>query len=231
MFKNSRRFARLLAVAAVPMLAVGCNDDDDNITDPGGEVGLAQVRVIHLSPDAPTVDVAVNGTVAASVSYLEVTGYLPVPAGDTRFTVTPSGASEPVVIDATVPLGAGAFYTVVATGLLAGGDVQPLVLVDNASATGQAQVRFVHASADAPAVDVAVTDGPILFGGVPFRGASQYGAVDGGTYDLEVRVAGTQTVALPLPGVSFNGGTNYTVFATGLLADGSLGALPVIDAQ
>jgi len=88
----------------------------------------------------------------------------------------------------------------------------------------------VHASPDAPAVDVALTGGPVLFGNVPFRGASEYISVDGGTYDLEVRVAGTQTVALSLPGTMLMGGTNYTVFATGLLADGSLGALPVVDA-
>jgi len=229
MFKSLRRSARLLAVAAVPLLAVGCNDDDDNVTDPG-EVGLAQVRVIHLSPDAPAVDVSVNGAVAVSgAAYLDVTGYLPVPAGDARITVTPAGATAPVVIDATVPLGANASYTIVATGFLA--DIQPLVLVDDITASGQAKVRFVHASADAPSVDVAVTEGPVLFGDVPFRGASTYASVDGGTYDLEVRVAGTSTVALPLPGTSFNGGTNYTVFATGLLSDGSLGALPVIDGQ
>lgn len=229
MFKTLRRSARLLAVAAVPLLAVGCNDDDDNVTDPG-EVGIAQVRVIHLSPDAPAVDVYVNGALAVGgVAYLDVTSYLPAPAGDARITVTPAGASSPVVIDATVPLGANAVYTIAATGFLA--DIQPLVLLDDTTASSQASVRFVHASPDAPAVDVAVTDGPILFGDVPFRGASAYAGVDGGTYDLEVRVAGTSTVALPLPGTTVNGGTNYTLFATGLLSDGSLGALPVIDGQ
>jgi hypothetical protein len=229
MINRLRRSGRLLAVIAVPLLAAGCNDDD-NITTPEAPAGIAQVRVIHLSPDAPAVDVAVNGTVAVQgASYLDVTDYLQVPAGDARITVTPAGATSPVVIDATVALGANAYYTIAATGFLA--DIQPLVLVDDATASGQAKVRFVHTSADAPAVDVAVTDGPVLFGGVPFRGASSYAGVDGGTYDLEVRVAGTDTVALPLPGVDVSGGTNYTMFATGLLADGSLGALPVVDAQ
>jgi hypothetical protein len=229
MMNSIRRSGRLLAVLAVPFLAAACSDDGDNVTTPG-EVGIAQVRVVHLSPDAPAVDVAVNGTVAVQgAAYRDATGYLPVPAGDARITVTPSGATSPVVIDATVPLGANASYTIVATGFLA--DIQPLVLVDDTSASGQAKVRFVHASADAPAVDVAVTQGPVLFGGVPFRGASQYGAVDAGTYDLEVRVAGTQTVALPLPGVDLNGGTNYTVFAVGLLSDGSLDALPLVDGR
>ena len=223
-----RRSGRLLAVLAVPFFAAACSDDDDAVTGPG-EVGIAQVRVVHLSPDAPAVDVAVNGEVAvAGAAYLDATGYLPVPAGDVRITVTPAGQSSPVVIDATVPLGADASYTIAATGLLA--DIQPLVLLDNRSPNGQAKVRFVHTSPDAPEVSVAVTDGPVIFGGVAFRAATQYAEVDGGTYDLEVRLAGTSTVALPLPGVDLAGGTNYTVFATGLASDGSLGALPLVDA-
>jgi hypothetical protein len=230
MLNSIRRYGRLMAVLAVPLLAAGCNDDDDNITNPPADAGIAQVRVVHLSPDAPAVDVAVNGQNAVTgAAYLDATGYLPVPAGDVRITVTPTGQSTPVVIDATVPLGANAFYTIAATGFLA--DIQPLVLVDDNSRSGQAKVRFVHTSADAPAVDVAVTEGPILFGGVPFRGASGYGAVDAGTYDLEVRVAGTSTVALPLPGVALSGGTNYTAFAIGLLADGSLNALTLVDGR
>lgn len=230
MLNRMRRSGRLLAVLAVPFLATACSDDDnDNVTNPG-DMGVARVRVVHLSPDAPPVDVAVNGAVAfSSLPYLDSTEYATVPAGDARITVTPAGATSPVVIDATVPLGANATYTIAATGFLA--DIQPLVLVDDVAASGQAKVRFVHTSADAPAVDVAVTEGPVLFGGVPFRGATQYAGVDSGTYDLEVRVAGTQTVALPLPGVDLSGGVNYTSFAIGLLSDGSLNALTLIDGQ
>ena len=228
MLNRMRRSGRLLAVLAVPFLAAACSDDDDNVTDPG-EVGLAQVRVVHLSPDAPAVDVAVNGEVAvAGAVYLDATDYLPVPAGDVRITVTPAGQTQPIVIDATVSLGADASYTVAATGFLA--DIQPLVILDDRSPSGDAKVRFVHTSPDAPAVTVAVSEGPNIFGGVAFREATSYAGVPGGTYDLEVRVAGTSTVALPLPGVDFMGGTNYTVFAVGLASDGSLSALPLVDA-
>ena len=48
-----------------------------------------------------------------------------------------------------------------ATGFLA--SIQPLVLEDDRGTTGQAKVRFVHTSPDAPAVDVAVKGGPVLF--------------------------------------------------------------------
>jgi hypothetical protein len=228
MLNRMPRSGRLLAVLAIPLLAAACSDDDDNVTDPG-DVGIAQVRVVHLSPDAPAVDVAVNGEVAvAGAVYLDATSYLPVPAGDVRITVTPAGQTQPIVIDATVSLGTDASYTVAATGLLA--DIQPLVILDDRSPSGDAKVRFVHTSPDAPAVTVAVSEGPNIFGGVAFREATSYAGVPGGTYDLEVRVAGTSTVALPLPGIDLMGGTNYTVFATGLASDGSLSALPLVDA-
>ena len=123
-------------------------------------------------------------------------------------------------------------YTVVAVGEIA--DIEPLVLVDNnsAPAAGKAHVRFVHASPDAPAVDIGVTGGPVLFSNVPFKGVGDYLPVGAGTYDLEVRIAGTETVALSVPGLTLNEGTVYTVFATGLAGgEPSLTAVPSVDAS
>ena len=222
----TRRMA-ILAVAAAPLVLAACGDDNDDVTTPSK--GTANVRVAHLSPDAPPVDVYVNGTKALSgVSFKDVSSYLPVPAGSANFRVTPANATTPVVIDATVNLNVGGNYTVAATGLLA--SVQALVLEDDRGTTGQSKVRFVHASPDAPAVDLAVTGGPVLFSGVSFRQASGYPQVAPATYDLEARPAGTTAVALAVPGVTLRPGTNYTVFAVGLLSNKSLAALPVVDA-
>ena len=88
----------------------------------------------------------------------------------------------------------------------------------------------MHTGPDAPAVDIAVTGGPVLFSNVSFRQATGYPQVAPGTYDLEVRAAGTTTVALAVPGVTLRSGTNYTVFAAGLLSNKSLAGLPVVDA-
>ena len=94
-----------------------------------------------------------------------------------------------------------------------------------------ARIRFVHTSADTGAVDVAVTGGPVLFSDVTFREAGGYIEVPGGTYNLEVRPAGSSTVALSIPGVAVSGGATYTIFAIGRSFNGSLAPLPVIDAQ
>ena len=219
---------RAALLAVLPLGLAACGDDDNDVT---GASSTSQLRVAHLSPDAPPVDVRLNGTVVLrNVSYPTVGSYATVPSGPARIEVVPAGASTPVVIDATVTLAPDTAYTVAATGLLGSGDLRALVLTDDRATAGGAKVRFVHAGPDAPAVDVAVTAGPVVFSNTAFRGSSQYAGVNAGAYDLEVRVAGTTTVALPLPGVQFASGRNYTVFAIGLLADGSLTALPAVDA-
>ncbi|HAD33406.1 MAG TPA: cell wall anchor protein, partial [Chitinophagaceae bacterium] len=82
---------------------------------------------------------------------------------------------------------------------------------------GKAHVRFVHLSPDAPAVDVAVTGGSVVFANKAFKTYTAFTPLDAGTYNLEVRVAGTSTVALPLPGIALTAGKIYTVFAKGFL--------------
>ena len=118
----------------------------------------------------------------------------------------------------------------VAAGQLA--NIEPLVLEDNntAPAAGKAHVRFVHASPDAPAVDIAVKGGPVLFSNIAFKGVGAYTPVAAGTYDLEVRPAGKMDVVLAVPGVKLEDGAVYTVFAMGLAGgEPALTAVPSVD--
>jgi len=65
--------------------------------------GKTAVRVAHASPDAPNVDVYVNGTLAFSdLAFKDITNYAFVPADYYNIVVVPAGASSPVVINATV---------------------------------------------------------------------------------------------------------------------------------
>jgi hypothetical protein len=73
-------------------------------------------------------------------------------------------------------------------------------------------------SPDAPAVDVALDGGAVVFGNKAFKGSTAFTPLDAGAYDLEVRVAGTTTVALDLPSITLQAGKIYTVFAKGFLS-------------
>jgi hypothetical protein len=194
----------------------------------------ANIRVLHASPDAPAVDVFVDGSEAISdLAFDEITDYVAVPGGDHNIQVFPAsadGTGDPV-IEADVTLDADTDYTIAAVGLLA--DIEPLVLVDDnaAPAAGEAKLRFVHSSPDAPAVDIYAEGAGVVVPNAAFKDASGYLGLAASTYNLEVRAAGTETVALDLPGITLEEGKVYTAFAVGLLeGDPALNAKLTVDA-
>ena len=198
-----------------------------------GQAGDACLNVVHAFSDAPAVDVYVDGAKAlGDLAFGATSGWVAVPAGEHQVQVTAAGAElETAVIDADVTLEEGAAYEVAATGLLA--EIEPQVYQVNLSAIGSedepmARVRVVHASPDAPAVDVAVKGGDVLIEDLAFPEASDYLSVPAASYDLEVRPTGTTDVALDLPGVELEAGMVYTIYAIGQTADDTLTVLPVV---
>lgn len=219
------RFTSVLFLVGALVMALG-------ISGVGAQSETAMVRIVHASPDAPAVDIWINGEVAVeNLAFGDATEYVSLPGGDYDVAVTPNGGEAgEAVIEATLTLENGKAYTVAAVGEVAA--IEPLVLEDNlaAPADGKAHVRVVHASPDAPAVDVAVTDGPVLIEVLAFKADSGYLPVDATTYDLEVRPAGTEDVAIEIAGFNAEAGTVYTVMAIGMAGDGSLTVLPLVDA-
>lgn len=94
------------------------------------------------------------------------------------------------------------------------------------AAADDAMVRVLHASPDAPAVDVKVDDANVLTN-VPFKTISEYLAVPGGTYNIKVCATGTDTCVIDAD-LTFDAGKMYTVAATNALA--SIEAQVLIDA-
>lgn len=188
----------ILALALLGAVALGGCDDD-----PAAPSSTAQLRVVHASPDAPDVDVIVDGAPAlTNVPFGAASPDLNVPAGTRELQVRAAGTNT-TVIDPDASLTAGAAYTVLATGLVA--DIAPLVLEGDLTAppSGNAKVRLVHAAPSAGTVDIYVTTPtadlatatPTL-AAVPFRAASDYLPVPPGTYRVRVTPTGTTTVAI-----------------------------------
>jgi hypothetical protein len=186
----------------------------------------AKVLVTHASPNAPGVDLLVDNSKqnSAALNFPSNTGYLQVEAGTRNIKVNVSGTST-TVINADLALSKDQNYSVFAIDSVS--KISALVLTDDltAPASGKAHVRFVHLSPNAPAVDVAVTGGAVVFGNKAFKDYTAFTPLDAGTYNLEVRVAGTSTVALPLPGITLQAGKIYTVFAKGFLGGTGSAAL------
>ena len=79
-----------------------------------------------------------------------------------------------------------------------------------------AQLRVVHASPDAPNVDVLVDNASVLTN-VAYKTASNYLPVTSGSRNLKVRAAGSTTVVID-QNAALAQGTYYTVLATGRVA-------------
>lgn len=181
----------------------------------------ANVRVIHTSYDAPNVDVAVDGgTAITNLAYGQSSGYAELEAGMRDIKVFPTGTTTPAVIDVNLDLTANTDYTVFAVNEVAA--IEPIFTAEDRSPDPtMAKVRFVHASPDAPAVDIKLNDGsgPVVFGNKAFKSISDYTMVAGGAYTFVVTGTGSTTPVVTFNPVTVTAGTVYTVVAHGTLDD------------
>ncbi len=209
----TKRFSLLSATLLVASLLVfsSCDKDDDKT--------YANVLVAHASPDAPGVDLLIDDVKqnTAALLYPGNTGYLQAESGTRNIKVNVAGTAT-TVINADLTLEKDKNYSVFAVDSVA--SISAIAFEDDLTspASGKAHVRFIHLSPNAPAVDVAVaSSGAVVFGDVSFKEGTAFAPLDAGTYNLDVRVAGTSTVALVLPAITLQAGKIYTVFAKGFL--------------
>ena len=179
------------------------------------------LRAFHASPDAPLVNILVDGDAAlAGVDYNTGSGLLPVGQGDNVTdngvdvnvqveAITPDGAN-PIAIDADLELPFGTETTVIATNTVANGLPLAAIVIENPAGvpvtTGFARVQIAHSAPSAPPVDVYVTEpGAALAGSMPAAMALEFSTdtdlsvtpqieVPADTYQIRVTLAGTETV-------------------------------------
>ena len=214
-----------LVVAAALVLAA-CNDDS------GSGDGVSLVRAVHLSPDAPLVDIYVDDALAAEdVEYLDETGYLELPAGATNIVVTVADDPGAILIDTDTDLDEDRDYTVLAANFL--DEIEPIILVDDntAPASGFVQVRIVHGSPSTGLVDVYLTTPNLPLDGatatrtdVAFGKATNYLEAAAGTYQIRMTEANTLDVVLDTGPLTFTAGQIRTIIA----ADANGGGEPLL---
>jgi hypothetical protein len=173
----------------------------------GQMMNQGRIRVVHASPDAPAVDILVDGNkVIEALPFREYTEYLGLPAGSHEIRVNVTGTTT-TVLQATPTIAAGQDYTAIAIGFAGGRQpaIQILLLNDNneLAPNGGVKLRVVHGAPSAPAVDVYLTTPFEAIGSrnpgltnVPFGAASGYLAVPPSLYQARVTPAGTKTVAI-----------------------------------
>jgi hypothetical protein len=183
----------------------------------------SRLRVVHNVANGPKVDGYLDGKrVLRDVSYKTISNYLEIPSGSHIVKVTVANTDK-TIITGEVVVEANTAYTLIVHGLIKDPKtIAPLLLEDSLAcpAPGKAHVRFVHAAAGAPAVDI--YGGPAkIFSNVSYGqvGEPSYLPVPAGRVPVSVKPAGAQQVVLgPLPLTLENGGI-YTVIASGIVGD------------
>lgn len=184
--------------------------------------GDARVRIVHASPDAPNVDISIDGTlVLEDVPFFTATDYLDLAPGMHTIEIRRAGepSSSPLVTLMPV-LGASQAYTIAAIGTF--GALTGQVYNDNLSApaAGSAKIRLFHLVPNGPPVDIRQAGNPTpLVDNLTFSNASGYVELAAGSYDLEVTTTlfGSDVVAASIPDTELKAGRIYDVYAVGFL--------------
>ena len=204
-----RRLLRALFVATLVagLAALGspaASADDDGL-----------IRVAHLSPDTPAVDVYVGpvggpaAVVLRHLSYGTITGYRHVAPGSYTVAMRAAGAATtvPPVLATRVQVTSGAGRTVALAGPFATAALT--VLADDLAppAAGHARVRVINGAATAASLDVSL-DGSAVARALPFAHTGGYVDVPAGAGTLEIAPGGAAGTSAP---VALAAGSVYTV--------------------
>jgi hypothetical protein len=206
-----KRLVRALCVAALTagVSALGLPAAD------AAEGGL--LRLAHLSPDTPSVDVYVDSVASPSnklllhgVSYGTISDYQRVPSGIYTVSMRPSGAppTTPPVLSRTVQVGGGSARTVAGVGYFATLGLE--VFTDDLTLppAGKARLRVVTAAATAKSLSVSLDGGSPVAGNLPFAHTTGYLDVPAGATTLQVTPTGGAATTVP---VSLAAGSVYSV--------------------
>ena len=221
------RVARTAVVAALATCA-GLLGGSASAADDAGLLRLA-----HLSPDTPAVDVYVDsvadpdaGITLSGVGYGTVSDYQDVPPGEYTVSMREAGTGEeaPAVLSTTVQVGAGSARTVAGVGSF--DDLKLEVIEDELETPpdGSSRVRVLAGAANADSLDVALADGTQVASGLAFASTGDYLDVPAGAVTLEVAAGGN---AAQVP-VDLAAGSVYSLLV--LDDDGGLTVQPVLDA-
>lgn len=188
----SHRIGAGLALAVLALLGLTLTAPTASADD--GSSGGGWVRMAHLSPDTPGVDVSLTSLAGAkaqptlrNIRYGDVSAYRRLPAGTYVAAMTPAGAgSTTPKIEQTITVKDGYAYTVAAVGREA--DLSVKVIPDDLTppAQGTAKIRLLQASTVAPRVDVNAVQGPTLARDAAFGTATGYAEIDPGVWTVKV---------------------------------------------
>ena len=217
-----KKSTSLLLISSLFNLALSsCKLTDSSTTPPS-----AAFFVVHASPNAPNVDVILNGGVyVQNFAYGSDSGYFLVQPGTYNLKVAAPSGSSVYAIDANTTLEAGKYYSIFAidsASKLKAAIVQDVLSIPG---TDSVRVRFFQFSPDAPYLNAkfknTVTTDSLQYSGRSFNDQGNSGTltdfktIKAGTYNLDLSTPGSGTPFQSFTNMVFISGKSYTVYLKG----------------
>ncbi len=188
MIRSAVRIAAIVLSMALVTFGVG-------VTASAASDDVGYLRLAHLSPDTPKVDVYVSSfgndddpTVLRSVGYGMFSPYQRVPAGSFTIAMRLEGASatEPPVLSTTIQLEAHTAATV--AGMGKNTDLELVTMTDGMELPGtdEAKVRVINAAMNVPAVASVELAGSEVATDLAFAAFTDYSVVSAGATTIQI---------------------------------------------
>jgi hypothetical protein len=175
------------------------------------------LRLLHAVPNAPAVDVYANGQkIASDLSYSNFTPYLEIKPDVYRIEIYPTGEKNTPVLRSELAIRPGTILTCAVVGTLKTISLFPIPEPVIPVPPSRLGLKFIHLSPDAPAVDLTLSTGTVLFEDVPFKTYTHYIPLPPGIYNFQVKISDTDKTVLFVPNQRLYPDRFYSFYVIGL---------------
>lgn len=191
----------------------------------------ARVRFIHNDMRAGPVNVILGDMeLLTNLGYQAITDYIRVRSGDRTLTIVSGGGSfkKPLKMG-MLSVKPDMVYTVIIQGTAKKMDL--ISIVDDAvcgmEEMRSSKIRFIHAAAEVPPVDIWSGNQNKIFSDVKYVSATPYEEIPPENVQINVTLAGDNNVVLGPINMVLDAGRTYTVIASGI--PGAVSAMITVD--
>ena len=204
-----------LSLLILATLCIGCGGSDNDGSTFSSSTNL---RIFHASPDAPSVDLFVDGSRRVfDTSFRNQSNFVTVQPGENTIQLNVAGSTT-VALEVVVDFAENTATTLAAVNLLP--NISAILINDDLIAPGEGLIKFRigHLAPSAPNLDIFISSpdedldflSPV-FTNVSFTTVSEFLQVPRGQYRIRATVAGTQVVAADSGEINLDGERIFTI--------------------
>ena len=190
------------------------------------------LRILHAVPNAPNVDVYLNGSlITSNLAFGKISKYSQLLSGEYEFQLFKAGTYVKPLLSQNIQLIANANYTVSIVTL--SNNLYLFRLKDDNVPINKSKsfLRFINLSSNAPLLSLALPNGVTLFNEAEYLETTGYYQLSPGIYNFKVLLGSSQITTKYIKNITLDGGNFYTIYIIGLFNDKPpIGYLFVYDA-